>query len=210
MIKTHSLKYYVLTGIVIFTALVLSIVVYIIMPRGKPVALQEPSGLFSIVRDGDVICRLGDRLWSLYFKDVSPADKRYSHMGIIRINNGVITVIHAEGDTGHGRDFVNEVPLEDFIKTARAIGVYRIKDTDGKELSNLALEYLGIPFDWQFNMFDDSKLYCTELLYVLLQRINPALVLKTRYIRELKKEIIPLDAVSDSENFSEVYYSGNY
>jgi len=195
-----------LGGVIILTTVVLALFIYIITPRGRPVPLPDTEILSSIVQDGDIICRLGDRFWSVYFKDVSPQDKRFSHIGIIRIADGVITVIHAEGDTGHGRDFVNEVPLLDFIKIARTIGIYRINDIDGSELSNIALEYVGIPFDWQFDMYDNSKLYCTELLYVLLQRIKPELELQTAYVRELKKDIIPLDAISDSEHFSEIYY----
>jgi len=206
MIKKHNRKYYAAAGVVVFTLALIALIVYIITPRGRPVPLPDTAILSSIVQDGDIICRLGDRFWSVYFKDVSPEDKRFSHIGIIRIADGIITVIHAEGDTGHGRDFVNEVPLLDFIKIARAIGIYRINETNGSELSNMALEYIGIPFDWQFDMYDNFKLYCTELLYVLLQRINPELELKTVYVRELKKDIIPLDAISDSEHFSEIYY----
>jgi hypothetical protein len=179
------------------------------MPRGKPVVAQESDRILEIVKEGDIICRLGDRLWSQFFKDVSVVDKRYSHIGIIHINNSQITVINAEGDTGHGRDFVNEVAFEDFIKVARTIGIYRIKDIDGNQITNSAREYLGVPFDWQFDMRDESKLYCTELLYVILKRLLPALELKTIYIKELGKEIIPLEAISNSEYFSEIYFVNN-
>jgi len=206
MIKMHNRKYYAAAGVIIFAISLIALIAYIIAPRGRPVPLPDTEMLFSVVQDGDIICRLGDRFWSTYFKDVSPEDKRFSHIGIIRISNGVITVIHAEGDTGHGRDFVNEVPLLDFIKIARAIGIYRLNEINRNELSNMALEYIGVPFDWQFDMYDSLKLYCTELLYVLLQRIKPELELKTVYVRELKKEIIPLDAITNSEHFLEIYY----
>jgi hypothetical protein len=172
--------------------------------------MQEWGDLFEIVEDGDIICRLGDRLWSQLFKDVSVTDKRFSHMGIIHVNNGIITVIHSEGDTGHGRDFVNEVPLQEFVKIARAIGIYRINDIEGSQISNLAAEYIGIPFDWQFDINDESKLYCTELLYVISKRLNPIIKLNTIYIKEFDKEIIPLESISNSEYIYEVYFfSGN-
>jgi hypothetical protein len=183
--------------------------VYILLPRGKPVALQETKIIFDTVKDGDIICRLGDRFWSQFFKDVSIEDKRYSHMGIIHFSDDIITVIHAEGDTGHGRDFVNEVTLEDFMEIARAIGIYRINNIDGKEISNLAIEYMDIPFDWQFDLSDESRLYCTELLYVILKRIKPAFELNRIFSKELGKEIIPLESISNSELFSEVYFISN-
>jgi hypothetical protein len=177
MNKSHNSIYYALCAIAIF--FLIFFVFYKIIPfginRDKPVMPQDrsiviPDMLYSVVKDGDIICRLGDRFWSQLFKDVSVTDKRFSHMGIIRINNGQITVINAEGDTGHGRDFVNEVTLTEFLKVARAAGIYRINDIDGKKISDLAVEYFDVPFDWKFDMTDESKLYCTELLYVILKK----------------------------------------
>jgi len=206
MTKIHKLCY-VFSGIIIIAILITSVFVFIIMPRGKSVAPQEHEALSEIVKEGDIICRLGDRLWSEYFKDISIEDKRYSHIGIIRINNNTITVIHAEGTTKAGKDFVKEETLNDFLKIARSIGVYRINDIDdGKRIANLALEYLNVPFDWQFDMNNDSKIYCTELLYVILKRVLPVIKLNTVFIKELGKDIIPPEAVSNSKYFSEIYY----
>jgi hypothetical protein len=171
------------------------------MPRGKPPVIKNNNALYETIQDGDIICRLGDRLWSRMFSDLSIMDKRFSHMGIIRINNG-ITVIHSEGDTGHGRDYVHEEPLEDFLKIARAVGIYRTNNLDGHIISQIALEYLGIPFDWQFDLNDDTKIYCTELLYVILKRVMSDIQLDTIYVKELKKNIIPLEAISASDYFS--------
>ena len=207
--KPHNRKNYVLIGIIMFIILILSTFIYIIMPRGTPSTIQSSDRLFGIVREGDIICRLGDRLWSQLFKDVSVIDKRYSHMGIININNGLINVINAEGNTGHGKDSVNEVTLDEFLKVARAVGIYRIKDIEGGQIANLAIEYIGIPFDWQFDLYDESKLYCTELLYVILRRIDQKLKLNTVYIKGLGKEIIPLESISQSEYFSEIYFQDN-
>jgi hypothetical protein len=177
------------------------------MPRGKPVAVQNPDDFLEILKDGDIICRLGDRLWSRLFKDVSVSDRRYSHLGIIRIDNGQVTVIHAEGTAEPGRDFVKEEPLDDFAKIARAIGIYRANGVDGNQISSLAVEYLGVPFDWQFNLDDEERLYCTELLHVILKRIDPKLELKTIMIKGFSREIIPLDSISHSELFSEIYFA---
>ena len=196
-----------LSGVVIFILSIVLAFVYILVPRGKPVEILETDVLFSVIKDGDIICRLGDRLWSQFFKDFSVTDKRYSHMGIVRINDDAVTVINAEGNTGHGRDFVSEITIEEFLRIARAVGIYRINDIDGKIISDLAVEYLDVPFDWQFDMTDESKLYCTELLYVILKRIMPELELKTTYVKELETNVITLDAISNSQYFSEVYWT---
>jgi hypothetical protein len=57
-------------------------------------------------------------------------------------------------------------------------------------------------------MRDESKLYCTELLYVVLKRLLPDLNLHTVYMKGLDKQIIPPEAISQSEYFSEVYFVG--
>ena len=95
MIGTHNRKYFVLTGIIIFTLIILIIFVLIIMPGGKPIVLIKEDAFYQMLKDGDIICRLGNRFWSEIFKEFSFDDKRFSHIGIIRINNNRITVIHS-------------------------------------------------------------------------------------------------------------------
>jgi hypothetical protein len=158
------------------------------------------------LKDGDIICRLGDRLWSLYFKDISSFDKRFSHLGIVRITNNKITVINAEGRAVQGMDFVNEVDLDEFLEIAKAIGIYRLINFDGKIVSSMVMEYIGYPFDWNFDFEDESKIYCTELLYIVLKIIAPEIEIKKIFQKELKKEIIPLEAYSNSEYFEEILY----
>jgi uncharacterized protein YycO len=171
--------------------------------------IQEDTVL-SYIEDGDIICRLGDRIWSMYFKELSPNDKRFSHLGIIRIRNNIVSVINAEGLANEGRDSVNEISLKDFLKNAQKIGIYRLKAIEGKVVSDTALEYIGLPFDWQFDMEDNSKLYCTELLYVILRKLNPDIALNKVWIKEIGKNIIPLDVCSQSEYFTEIGYWGKY
>jgi len=160
------------------------------------------------LKDGDIICRLGDRIWSMYFKELSPNDKRFSHLGIIRIRNNIVSVINAEGLTKEGKDFVNEISLNDFLKCAQKTGIYRLNNIEGEIISDAALEFIGLPFDWQFDMEDNSKLYCSELLYVILKKIDPNIKLNKVFIKEMGKNIIPLDVCSQYEYFTEIKYWG--
>ena len=207
MTKTQGLKIYVLTGLIIFTLLL--IIVYIMLPGGKPVTFIKTDQIYDIIEDGDIICRLGDRLWSAMFKDFSIEDKRFSHIGIIQIVNDQVNVIHAEGTTKPEKDFVKAEPLADFLKVARSIGIYRLDNIKKNKISDLAMEYINVPFDWQFDMSDESKLYCTELLYVVLKRLMPDLELRTIFVKEIKKDIIPIDSISNSEYFSEILFISN-
>lgn len=162
--------------------------------------------ILSSLNDGDIICRLGDRLWSAFFKDMSPVEKKFSHLGIIRIRGNVVSVINAEGLAIEGKDYVNEVPLRDFLGIAQNIGIYRLRTIDGDKISDAAMEFIGYPFDWQFNMDDDNKLYCTELLYVILNKLDANIKLNLFWLKEMGRYIIPLDICSQSEYFTEIGY----
>ena len=190
----------------IFTLLIAALLCCVKIPQLMFYKKIKPNDISAYLKDGDIICRLGDRIWSYYFKDISFYDKRFSHLGIIRINDNKITVINAEGRAVEGKDFVNEVELDEFLKIAKSIGIYRLNGYDGEIISASAVEYIGYPFDWSFDLENNTKIYCTELLYVILKNIAPEIELKTVYQKELKKEIIPLEAVSNSDYFTEVYY----
>jgi len=167
--------------------------------------IQEDE-IISSLNDGDVICRLGDRAWSQLFMELSPNDKRFSHLGIVRIRDNIITVINAEGLAIEGKDYVNEVPLKEFLKIAQRVGIYRIRSLEGYKISDMALEYKGRPFDWKFDMEEDNNLYCSELLYVILKRLEPNITLNIIWLNNIKKNIIPLDICSQKEYFIEVGY----
>jgi len=205
----HGLKHSVLLAVGLCLAVSLT-----------PPAMPEPNGaaavarpmleplaepMLAALRDGDIICRLGDRLWSQFFMDVSSTDRRYSHLGIVRVADGRATVIHSEGTAAPGEDVVKEESVGDFVQVARAVGVYRAKGLDGGLVSKTAAEYIGVPFDWRFDMEDQSQLYCTELLYAILKRIGPEIELATVRVGALNKNVIPLEAVSGSDYFDEIY-----
>jgi hypothetical protein len=175
-------------------------------PAGETAPACDAGALRGAIRDGDVVCRLGDRLWSQLFMDVSAADKRYSHLGVARVAGGRVTVIHAEGTAAPGKDGdkVKEEALEDFARIAKAVGVYRAKGLDGGLVSAAAAGCIGTPFDWGFDMDDESRLYCTELLHAIFRRLAPERELATVRIGASGKRVIPLEAVSASERFEEI------
>jgi len=190
--------------------LLLALLAVITIPQRASKKRIYADDIAAYLQDGDIICRLGDRLWSTYFKDISPLDKRFSHLGIISIVDGVITVINAEGRAIEGKDHVNETDLEEFLTIAKAIGIYRLRNYEGKAVSSAAMEYVGYPFDWSFDLHDETKLYCTELLYAVMKKIAPEIKLQTVFQKELNGEIVPLEAVSNSDYFTEIVYVSGY
>ncbi|MCL2182541.1 MAG: hypothetical protein FWB85_03610 [Chitinispirillia bacterium] len=156
--------------------------------------------------DGDVICRMGDRVWSSLIGSLSPGERRFSHLGIVRIRDGGTSVINAECLTQGRSESVNETRLPDFLALARKVGVYRANFTDGAALSDKAVEYLGRPFDWDFDLADESKIYCTELLYAVIMHIAPGYVPETAHPQWAGKPIVLPEAVPNSPGFDEVVY----
>jgi len=166
----------------------------------------ELSQIFEIIQDGDFITRLGNKIWSRIIKNLNEEDKRFSHVGIVRVRDDEYTVIHVAGTISFRRDYVREEPLLDFLKIASNVGVFRTNDADGSKISDKAIEYVGVPYDWSLDMLDDSRIYCTELIYLVLKRIDPSINLNTIYVPLFRKEIIPIEAISNSEHFTEVFF----
>jgi hypothetical protein len=203
----HSNKK-ILVGVFVLIGIAVFVIVKHQIRRHSILHYIQEDEILSSLDDGDIICRLGDRVWSEFFKELSPKDKRFSHLGIVRIRDNNITVINAEGLAVEGKDYVNEVPLKDFISIAQRIGIYRLRTVEGHKISDTALEYKGLPFDWKFDMEEDNSLYCSELLYVILKKLDSNIVLRKVWVKGLGKNIVPLDVCSQTEYFTEVGYWG--
>jgi hypothetical protein len=187
--------------VIAFLFLVISIIRY----NNRSLYIQEQE-LIDYLKDGDIICRLGGKIWSPIFAEISPNDKRFSHIGVVRIRDDFVSVIHVEGVSSDKRGYTKNAPLKEFLQAARTIGIYRVKNIDGYLLSDAAIGYLGLPFDWDFDMEDSAKLYCTELLYVVLKSLDSSIILNTIWLEAVGKYILPIDIVSQSEYFLEIGY----
>jgi hypothetical protein len=181
----------------------------IVAPRQRADVGIDAADVAQHLKDGDVICRMGGRFWSAFIGKLSPDDRRFSHLGIVKLTGDSVTVINAECLTQGRSESVNETPLPEFLALAKAVGVYRANFIDGSTLSNKAVEYLGRPFDWDFDLSDESKIYCTELLYAIIKHAAPEHSLKAVQTRGHNRPIVVLEAVSNSSDFDEVLYISN-
>ena len=110
---------------------------------------------------GDVIFHVSDSYQSAAIKIGTLS--RYSHCGIIVVENGKSYVIEAENG-------VEKTPLSNWIKRG-VIGhhyrIMRLKDEQEVKISYRSL--LGIPYDKHFR-FDNGKYYCSELVWELYKK----------------------------------------
>jgi len=161
------------------------------------------------IEDGDIILSSEDHLSSYYIRSISSIDKRFSHSGIIYKKNGALSVISAEGLEDKNRNKQPEVmerPIEEYLRGKDSIGIFRAKSNKRKMISNKALEYLGIPFDFTYRLDNEEKLYCTQFIQVVLRESNTSIKLRITYVEREKKGIIMPDSISSSDDFEEIRY----
>ena len=125
--------------------------------------LSVPSG----ISDGDLICRLGNGFFSGYFQRLNGKDCRFSHIGILSCEGDSVFVYHSEASELTGVGQVMKTPFEEFAKDALEWEIFPFGDSVvGAEVVKRAEFYRrkSTPFDLDFDLSNDSALYCTELV----------------------------------------------
>ncbi|HRH66504.1 MAG TPA: YiiX/YebB-like N1pC/P60 family cysteine hydrolase [Bacteroidia bacterium] len=128
----------------------------------------------NLLKSGDLIFRHGRGFISNAFQTFSRKDPRYSHAGIIEIENGRAYVYHCIGGEENKTNRMKKEMLETFCRPdqVHAFGIYRTDLTTeqlNKVHSGIHKYYAqGMEFDTDFSMESDDRMYCTEMLYKLL------------------------------------------
>jgi|GEM_PF-3096804 len=118
--------------------------------------------------DGDLVFRTGRDIMSRLV--LSQGDSsRFSHVGIILKQESGPVVVHALPQNGTSPGGVLTEPLRVFAASDNAsdIGFYRIKDIDANARNSIreyVMRQIGKPFDNDFLLSEDEKMYCTELV----------------------------------------------
>ena len=147
------------------------------------------------LRDGYLICRHGDGIWSNCIIRHNFEDKRFSHIGILSVYNGRVSVIHADTSNRFGvRGRVIQESLETFLMHSRRIGIFRLKRFDAAQLASNARQYVGRPFDWKLNADESEAIYCSELVKLAIQKTEPGVALEHIWKKNGNSRIIPVDA----------------
>ncbi|MCL2043031.1 MAG: hypothetical protein FWG89_02710 [Treponema sp.] len=210
--------------LIIFTAIAAAVItiilLFILIPgdhllvriTGPIIVLDSTPRLGNVIQyiqDGDFLLRMTSSAWSMAFREYSTVDKRFSHAAVIRMRDGEVNVIHALGSFSNPDLGVETDPLDRFIMGASSVGIFRVIGADGAVISDTALQYLGRPFDFDFDHLDDSKVYCTELMYHALKPLNLEHILPTTYVEDIKKHAIPIDSISNNPAIHEIVYIVN-
>lgn len=128
----------------------------------------------SLLNSGDVLLRMGMGVHSYILSHLNRKDKRYSHCGIVRIENGYPFVYHALGgednpDARLRRDSACRF-LNPNQNSAFAIVRYDLDSSQVVALSDSVIAvYKARPhFDLAFDLSTDTALYCTEFAYKVI------------------------------------------
>jgi hypothetical protein len=129
----------------------------------------------TLFQSGDIIFRDGRGIISNIFRRLSLKDPKYSHAGIIHVENKNIFVYHMLGGEGGKNNTMRKERIESFCNSfqSNGFGVYRT-DQNAASIDSLATVYYNkhIVFDDKFNLSTDDQMYCTELIYKILKEVS--------------------------------------
>lgn len=141
------------------------------------VKAEQVNNLLNNVQSGDIVFRLGHGFISESMRRFSLKDSRYSHTGIIGIENGKQVVYHLLG----GESSVTVMQKESLDKfcsknEAASFAVYRVSlnEAQKKSIDSLNQYYFRIklPYDNRFDLAADSAMYCTEYVSKILSKVS--------------------------------------
>ncbi|MFK8271164.1 YiiX/YebB-like N1pC/P60 family cysteine hydrolase [Capnocytophaga stomatis] len=129
------------------------------------------------IRQGDIILRRGYGFFSdLIAKKLNDSVFDVTHSGILYLKEGKWWVIHSLSSDASDTDGMQEQPLNQFLKGSmpEKIIVVRPKSInveEGQQIVNQAKYYLErrIPFDRMGIIDEPSQMYCTELIWQILE-----------------------------------------
>ena len=123
------------------------------------------------IQDGDIVLRDSKSLIGSQFKKMSQHDKKFSHAGIIRKENGNAFVYHMANE--NGQSGLLKTKLNDFVNTKVCryyeIVRYPLKDNMRTQLLNQIDLLLTdeLHFDDEF-VLNNQSYYCSELIADLI------------------------------------------
>ena len=192
-----------------FIVLSLSIGCATCTPKTYP-TIQIPEADF---RSADLALRLGRSIESDLIARGGKSGNHYSHIGLLIESDSGMIVVDIEPSTDKESEQIKAQSVGDFFNTEKVIAgaIMRHNGLDSTQiniLKNKAIELLNssITFDHDYQLSDNSKMYCTELIEVLFNTINLSLSEGRNRTLPLAKEpvIIPSD-ISQNRNLKRIW-----
>ncbi len=138
-------------------------------------AFNSIKQLSKLVQNGDIITRTGNDFTSYGLRTLNRRDITYSHCGIASIENDSLFVYHALGGEFNPDQKLLRQSFTEFSEpfSNNGIGIFRYADPlVGQKAPGIAAEYyrIGVPFDMDFDMETDDRMYCAEFVVKALEK----------------------------------------
>jgi hypothetical protein len=162
-----------------------------------------------LAQSGDLATRMGSDVTSLMLAQLNPVDGKYSHCGIVCIENDTPFVYHCLGGEFNPDQKMRRDPLWLFAHPAdnKRLGLYRpaMQALQLKRVldSVTAWHQAQLPFDMNFDLNTREALYCTEMATNAYEAGWRGERVITRHAVSGKK-YIPVDALFLNPGFSPV------
>lgn len=130
-----------------------------------------------LLKSGDIIFRDGKSFISQAFKQFSRKDARFSHAGIIHIQDGDAYVFHCIGGEGSRDNRMRKEKLASFCSSSEvnSYSIFRPNLDQSKmdAIDSVAGSFYdkGVEFDDKFDLTENNKMYCTEMIYNVFKTV---------------------------------------
>lgn len=137
----------------------------------QPENLRAIDSAVRLLRDGDLALRTGADATSVMLRQMNQHDKSYSHCGIVFVEHGYPFVYHSIGGEDNPDAALRRDSASVFFspKGNERLGIARLELNAGevKKLHSIARRrwLARVPFDMNFNLETDDRLYCAEFVY---------------------------------------------
>lgn len=136
------------------------------------------TGEIAQLQEGDFILRRGYGYFSdIIAKHLNTTEFDVTHCGILTKKNKEWYVIHSLSSDVSDVDGMQIQSLKEFLyySQPKKILITRVKNATLSQRDKIAVEGLKlldlkIPFDHQGDIEDDSKMYCTEMIWYILEK----------------------------------------
>lgn len=140
-----------------------------------------------MLKAGDLVVRRGDDLTSSMLASLNKHDKRYSHCGIVVVDEDGLFVIHSIGGDDNPDQEIKKESFHQWTSVDNNLrfAVYRYELHDSllqgfvKKVTGYYNEHKK--FDMDFDLQTNDRLYCTEMVYKAMCSITNDSLIKLEY-----------------------------
>ena len=150
------------------------------------------------LKTGDLVFRRQSGLISELARQLSPREQRFSHVGVVLVNDHGVEVVHAVSDEARGFDGVVIENLNAFIEESSDWSFYRLPLSANQRgrvaASARDAARIQTPFDDDFDLTSNDRLYCTEFVAKVFSAVLNQQLFETSFAPG-GRPYLPVDAL---------------